>query len=63
MTQEIFDKLYTEIFTPDAFDFVSGEGEITYMGYSQRVPPDAEEDEIQFYLFLLVEKSLVQQSQ
>ena len=62
MTEEIFDKLYTEIFTPMPFDFIGDNG-VTLVGYSQRVPVDATLEEIEFYLFILIEKSILEGSQ
>ena len=55
MTDQIFTELYDEIFNPKTFDYnIDG---VVYMAYSQRVPPTVtDREDIDFYLFLLVEK-------
>ena len=55
MTEDKFQELYDEIFNPLTFDYtIDG---VTYMAYSQSVPPTAtERSQIEFYLFLLVDK-------
>ena len=62
MTDQIFTELYDEIFNPLTFDYeIDG---VTYMAYSQSVPPTAtERSQITFYLFLLVNKESTRANQ
>ena len=62
MTEAIFQELYDEIFNPSTFYYtIDG---VAYMAYSQSVPNTAtDRSEIEFYLFLLVNKESTRSEQ
>ena len=62
MTEEIFKQQIDVIFLPQVFNYTIGN--TTYFTYSQSIPKDAQsEDEIEFYVIMLQEKDLIQQTQ
>ena len=61
MTDQIFQQLFDEIKNPTVFDYeIDG---VIYAAYSQSVPTDAVGDEIDYYIFLAVDKSSLQDDQ
>lgn len=61
MTEEIFLELENNIKNPTVFDYEK-DG-VTYAAYSQSVPIDAVGDEIQYYIYLIVDKEYMQSDQ
>ena len=58
MTDEIFEQQMKVIFKSEVFTYPIDD--INYLTYSQAVPPDAKErKDIDFYLIMLIEESVV----